>query len=69
MQRFVLARCLYDEASQREAITRVLEQVRPSVPWTQALEQPGDDEAYRGPSRRGRTVRAAGPDHQTLGVP
>ena len=48
MQRFVLARCLYDEASQREAITRVLEQVRPSVPWIQALEQPGDDDAYRG---------------------
>ena len=51
MQRFVLARCLYDEASQHEAITRVLEQVRQSVRWTQALEQPGDDDAYWGAIR------------------
>ena len=51
MQGFVLARCLYDEASQREAITRVLEQVRQSVRWTQAFEQPGDDDAYRGAVR------------------
>jgi hypothetical protein len=50
-QGFRLAQCLYDEASQREAITRVLEHVRQSVRWTQALEQPGDDDAYRGAVR------------------
>jgi Protein of unknown function (DUF2971) len=38
-QGFSLARCLYDEASQREAIMRVLEEVRHSVQWAQALER------------------------------
>jgi hypothetical protein len=41
-QGFSLARCLYGEAVQREAITRVLEEVRRSVPWTQALAHPRD---------------------------
>jgi hypothetical protein len=38
-QGFSLARCLYDEESQRGAITQALEEVRHSVQWTQALEQ------------------------------
>jgi hypothetical protein len=44
---FRLARCLYDDASQREAITQVLERVRQSARWMKAVEQPGDDDAYR----------------------
>jgi len=47
MEGFRLAQCLYDDASQREAITRVLERVRQSVRWTQAVERPGNDDTYR----------------------
>jgi hypothetical protein len=45
-QKFSLARCLYDEAEQREAITRALEEVRRSAPWARALAHPHQREAH-----------------------
>jgi hypothetical protein len=43
---FSLARCLYGEAEQREAIIRVLEEVRHSALWTQALAHPRDRDVH-----------------------
>jgi hypothetical protein len=46
-QGFSLARCLYDEESQREAITQALEAMRQLALWIRALERPGDRLMYR----------------------
>jgi hypothetical protein len=45
-QGFYLARCLYDDASQTQAIAQALEEVRHSVQWAAALEHQDPDEAY-----------------------
>jgi hypothetical protein len=55
-QGFSLARCLYSEAEQREALIRVLEEVRRSVPWTQALAHPRDRDAQLGVMRAWRNA-------------
>jgi hypothetical protein len=44
---FRLARCLYDDASQTQAIAQVLAEVRRSVRWAEALAHRDPDEGYR----------------------
>jgi hypothetical protein len=46
-QGFRLARCLYDDAEQTQAIAQVLEAVRHSARWAEALAHGDANEAYR----------------------